>query len=303
MVIQSLARFPEKIDVFKFFKAELSCAADTDSLMEGCCVRYLCRDTSISIDESLGAYKSMLKKGVVPDLCTVECLVEACMRAGRHDLVRPLILELGDYGIEPSPTLYASFVSCCGLTGAVACGMAAFARMRMNTKLNSDALKLGFSSAIHMCVQNHEVDRALEFLAEGRHALSTRGEPTNAWEAQLLPAILVAAVQTARKELALEVALHVREAISAAHGTADSCSLAARASELCKKLSKRQTSRALMEQIVAVLDGASPHVCSTGFCEKHGVGFGKENVNAVLNGHGSTVNKVNGGDKLRYDVG
>jgi pentatricopeptide repeat protein len=139
-------------------------------------------------------------------LCTVECLAEAYLRADRHDLVKPLILSLDEHGLEPSAVLFAALITSCTATGAVACGMAAFQQMRGHFSADLTAVQLGYSSVINMCAQNQQLDKALELLQESRKLSEDRGLSPAAVEANLLPALLAAAVQNGHTEVALDLA-------------------------------------------------------------------------------------------------
>jgi hypothetical protein len=197
----------------------------------------------------------MLGRGVTPDLCTVECLAEACLQKDRHAWVKPLIFGLSDYDIEPSALLYASLITSCGITGAVACGMVAFEQMRPHMAADPVAFQLGYCSAINMCVQNHQVDRALKLLAESRRSPTHRGREGIDLDAKLLPPLLAAAVQTGHERIALDIAAKARDAMSAASEMPQRLALAGKLAKLCKLLSKRNASRALMAKVSAALVG------------------------------------------------
>lgn len=257
MVWQRLACSPPKPNVIANVTQEMSChSLPSDALTQSCYVRYLCRASSVDVETAHDAYNVLLATGVPPDLRTVECLVEACLRMDRHDLVKPLILDLDNHGLEPSPTLYAELIVSCAATGAVACGMVAFEQMRPHFQTDLAATQLGYSSAIYMCTQNQQVERALKLLEESRQLSSEQGLPPADLEARLLPALLAAAVQTGRTELALDLAHRARTAIAATAGSPKGRELAAYLEGLRKLLLKRHASSALMVQVSAILADA-----------------------------------------------
>jgi hypothetical protein len=264
MISQRLARSVPDSDIFWRFTEELAHVSDApaDRLVEGCFVRYLCRSPHADIDQAYEAYSGMLARGVTPDLCTVECLAEACLQKDRYAWVKPLVFGLGDYDIEPSAALYASLITSCGITGAVACGMAAFEQMRPHMAVDPTAFHLGYSSAINMCAQNHQVDRALKLLVESRRYPFYRGRESVALDADLLPPLLAAAVQTGQEKIALDLAAQARDATSP-----ESVTSATKLSKLCNLLSKRNASRALMEKVSAILVGKTFFLTSDGQLE------------------------------------
>jgi len=151
LVLQRLAESASKPGLLARVMQEISLSAlPVDPLSEGCYVRCLCRGASENVDKAHSAYNAMLAKGIPPDLRTLECLIESCLRADRHELVKPLILALDDHALEPSATLYAELITSCASTGAVACGMVAFEQMRLNFDEDPTSVCLAYSSAIYM---------------------------------------------------------------------------------------------------------------------------------------------------------
>mmetsp|Transcript_145821 Transcript_145821/g.271526 ORF Transcript_145821/g.271526 Transcript_145821/m.271526 type:complete len:449 (-) Transcript_145821:267-1613(-) len=209
-----------------------------DALTEGCCVRYLCRAPDANIDDAITAYESMLALGMTPDLRTVECLAEACLRAKRPAAAQELVTQLDAFKLRPTPTLYAILITACGETGAVARGCVAFEQMRSDMQDDPTAMRLGYTSAIHMCAQNHQVERGIALFEQGRHA-GCRLCGT------LLAPLLAAAVQTSSEELALQLAAKAR-----AEREARSAVL-----RICELLHARPGSEHLLGQVKRVLDG------------------------------------------------
>lgn len=261
MVMQSLAASSAKPDVVARVMQEMSRhSVIPDPATKGCYVRCLCRGPSPDIDKAHASYTAMLAAGSPPDLQTVECLAEACLRMNRHDLIKPMIIAIDDANdgnIEPSAALYATLIISCATTGAVALGMAAFEQMRKYFRQDPAALLLGYSSAVFMCAQNQQVERAMGLLEESRRISHEEGLPPASLEAKVLPPLLAAAVQSGRQELALDLARQARDAIASAGCTPEGCKFEQHLRGLCKLLSRRQTSHALMLQVSAILADVS----------------------------------------------
>lgn len=238
-VMQGLARSRAPRALFGQLIEEMCLAGlPQDALTEGCCVRYLCRAPDANIDDALCAYESMIGLGITPDLRTVECLAEACLRAHRAAAAQELITQLGDFKLRPTPTLYALLITACGMTGAVARGFVALEQMRHAMQDDFAAMRLGYTSAIHMCAQNHQVERAMALFTEGRCA----GYPLSG---AVLATLLAAAVQTGDADLALQVAAKARHEL-------DACSAVFR---VCKLLETRPGSDMLLLRVQSVLAG------------------------------------------------
>lgn len=258
LVLQRLAHSSSPVGVLNCVMQEMCLhSLPLDALTQGCYVRCLCRGTHVDVEKAYQAYSAMLATGTPPDLRTLECLVEACLHLERHDLVKPLILALDDHGLEPSAQLYAALITSCAVTGAVACGMVAFEQMRPYMDADPALMELGYVSAIHMCAQNQQVDRALKLLGESRHCSRSKGailrSTLAALDARVLPTLLAAAVQSGRTELALDLAHRARHATAVAGARQKDCAVGAHLDGLCKLLLKRQGSRALMTQVAAIL--------------------------------------------------
>lgn len=264
MLLQRLACSPPETAILNRVTQEMSLHSfPPDALTQACCVRCLCRGPSADIEKAHHAYTAMLANGITPDLHTVECLAEASLRMHRNDLVKPLILALDDYGMEPSPTLYAALIAACAATGSVACGMVAFDQMRSHFPTDLSSIQLGYSSVIHMCAQSRQVDRALVLLDESRKLSRERGLSPADLEAKLLAPLLAAAVQTGRAELALDLAHRAHKVSAATAGTSEGQKFLVNFNGLCKLLLKRQGSQMLMEQVMAILHAPSVGLSDT----------------------------------------
>jgi len=287
LVLQKLAQSASKPGLLARVLQEISLSTlPVDPLSEGCYVRCLCRGASGDVEKAHNAYNVMLAKGISPDLRTLECLIEACLRADRHELVKPLILALDDHGLEPSATLYAELITSCASTGAVACGMVAFEQMRLNFDEDPTSVSLAYSSAIYMCAQNQQVDRALVLLAESRQLSIEKGMPPATLEGRVLPPLLAVAVQIGRAELALDLA-H-RACVATATNPQDT-SLSEHLSGLCKLLSKRNSSRALMAQVSAIISGKP---CASLPPEEHALAVGSAGRTIVALNRAEAVNHI-----------
>lgn len=287
LVLQRLAQAASKPLLLARVMQEISLSTlPVDPLSEGCYVRCLCRGASGDVEKAHHAYNDMLAKGISPDLRTLECLIEACLRADRHELVKPLILALDDHGLEPSATLYAELITSCASTGAVACGMVAFEQMRLNFDEDPASVSLAYSSAIYMCAQNQQVDRALVLLAESRQLSIEKGLPPATLEGRVLPPLLAVAVQIGRAELALDLA---HRACVATAANPQNTGLAEHLSGLCKLLSKRSSSRALMAQVSAILSGKP---CASPLPEEQALAAGSAGRTIVALNTAEAVNHI-----------
>lgn len=219
-----------------------------DALTENCCIRYLCRAPGADVNDALCAYTSMLATGITPDLRTVECLVDSCLRARRPDIVKELVLSLEEIGLRATGALYASLITAYALTGAVACGLATLEQMKWELGDDSAAARLCHISAIHMCAQHHQLERAALLYEQGRHAGLALGP-------ELLAPLIAAAVQMGSNDFALQLVVQARAdgaASPSSDGGLQSCGPVAR---VCALLEKRPGSRALAERMRSVLSG------------------------------------------------
>lgn len=256
MLLQTLARAPTDLE-----QAFARLAQDAhlhslplDAVTEGCRIRSLCRAHG-DVDKAFDAYTALLAKGVTPDARTTECLAEFCIRAHRPAMVKRLVLALDDHGVEPSAVLCASLIAAIAMTGALACGMAAFDQMRPHMEADPAAMQLAYVSVIHMCAQNHQVGRALGLFREARQAACEKALPLPPLEGQLLPPLLAAAVQTGQEDLALELAAMLRAATAV---TPAGSELAGHVAGLSELLMRRHASRPLMTRVADVLAGPAP---------------------------------------------
>lgn len=254
MLMQGLAHSSPKGEALTPSAEELLRSLPGDVLSQGCYVRYLCRRPEADVKKAHQAYADMLGKGITPDIRTVECLVEACLRASQLALVEPLIFALEDHDLQPSAPLYAALMVAYSVTGDVARGMVALELMRPLMDDDPVAAQLGYSSAIHMCARSHQIDRALQLLGESQQLARKRSLPPASLEARLLVPLLAAAVQAGRAELALDLAARARVIIVEATATPKDEQLKAHLAGLCQLLRKRRSSQLLMLEVSAILD-------------------------------------------------
>lgn len=275
MLLQKLARFPPEQRVIANLMRDIRLqSSPVDALTQGCYVRYLCRTPRADPGKAYAAYTSMLEQGLTPDLRTTECLAECCVRLDMGVMVKGLLFALDDHNLEPSAVLCASFIAACAKTGDVVGGMVAFDQMKPYLHSHPDAIQLAYSSAIHMCAVNHQLDRAMQLFLESRSLASEKCLPMAQLDASLLPPLLAAAVQTGQDDLALSLAARARDAKAAASGTTKGAELSAHLAGLCSLLMKRQASKALMLRIADLLSDSNP-VASPATCEEAGVAWAR----------------------------
>jgi len=240
-VMQRLARSRSSRISFENLIEEMCLAGiSADWLTESCMVRYICRGPRSDVNSAMASYSAMLHAGAIPDLSTIECLVAACLRARRMPAAQDLVLSLDDFSLRPTAALYASLIIACDAAGAAVHGTA-LERMRLEMGTDSEAMRLGYATAVHVCARNGRLDEALGLYADGR---GERGLPLGPGP---VAALLALALRTGDDRLASRLA-----AQACADGLAGSQGAVVR---VAKMLTGRPGTEEASKRILAVLAG------------------------------------------------